>query len=72
MIVRFTDRAGEIRYRTLTRLNVRKVAESIQLAHPGHPLSHTVAILERALRHNRDSFEIECDCSLPQQQKEER
>lgn len=62
MIVELKDKKGRVITRTLRRTNVRKVAESIQKAHPGHPLSQTVAILEKLLRDGKKAAFIKCTC----------
>jgi hypothetical protein len=67
MLITFKDKRGAFRHRTLTRTNVRKVAASIQRAHPGHALSHTVAILQQCLRDGKERIVLECSCeSLPE------
>jgi hypothetical protein len=70
MIISFYDDYGVQRFRTLTRLNVRKVAESIQKSHSGHPLSQTVAVLEQVLRKGKD--EAKLVCLLPRHKRERR
>lgn len=60
MLIEFRDKKGLIKYRTLKRGNVRKVAESIQRAHPGHPFSHTYSIVRSALESGREKTTLDC------------
>lgn len=69
MIVKFRDKKGVVRYRTATRSNIRKVAESIQRAHgPAHPLSQCAAVLRDQMAKGRDKVTLTCSCQLSEEE----
>lgn len=64
MLVKFLNSAGEVQFRTVTYTNLRRIAESIQIAHPGHPLSHTIGVLQNRLRAGHQTTTLTCDCGV--------
>ncbi len=55
MLIKFRDASGKVHHRTLTRLNVRKVAYSIKNLYQAIPISWIIAILENSFHYHEET-----------------